>query len=337
MRWAPAVLLVLCIAGCERSVRLAEGAPPASPRVCVDPVEAPPIATVPGRWEATAGDEARPRWTRREGESAPPLVVRGVLHSVNANSNMNSCVEMVGARHGTPQLALHVEGESRPLYVFAKSRGPIGLYSAEGGHICATGGANTWVRLAIEAAAGDVNVEIAEVDFAGERRGQTSPFVVVVSDVDEPPSIEPAVRNLHEDEKPSDIIVRWAVTPRACPEGIEYFKCAGATIELSDVKGNVLKRVPLKKGLTGQLGCWPQGTGVHCGGPSGMTNITLDAARDGSGKVTVAAASMSDGYCPDVEECTYRETLASFTIPRGARLVPDPMGTWPPPVPTPAP
>jgi hypothetical protein len=61
-----------------------------------------------------------------------------------------------------------------------------------------------------------------------------------------------------------------------------------------------------------------------------MTNITLVNAPDGSGNVTVLATIESDGYCPESEDCASREILTRFTVPRGARLVADPAGTWPP-------
>ena len=165
-----------------------------------------------------------------------------------------------------------------------------------------------------------------DVDIEGERRGQTSPYVVVVSDVDEEPKLEPAPRAAPSE---SDLLVRWSVAPRKCAPEIEYFHCWSASIDITDASGQPVAKVPLKKGLIGQMGCWPDGTGVHCGGASGMTNITLEPAKDGSGKVTVAATSQSDGYCPPPEDCTSREHLASFVVPPAKHLVPDPKGTWP--------
>jgi hypothetical protein len=258
----------------------------------------------------------------------PLLVTRGVIEPIATDSNMTSCTEMLGARHGTPPIALHVDGPPRTLFVHAKSRGPIGLATGPGSQRCATGAANTWVRLVVPEATGDVTVEIAEVDFAGERRGQTSPFVAVVSEQDVEPTLEPDERAPLD---PSDVRVRWAVSPRPCPAGIEYFTCMSATIELTDAKGALIKKVPLNNGLTGQQGCWPEGTGVHCGGASGRSIITLESAQDGSGKVTALETSESDGYCEPTMDCKSRVTLAMFTIPRGARLVAEPLGTWPPP------
>jgi hypothetical protein len=239
---------------------------------------------------------------------------------------------MLGGRHGTAPLTVHVDGEPRTLYVYAKSRGPIGL-STGNDNRCATGAPNTWVRLVVPDATGDVTIDVAEIDFPGERRGQTSPFVAVVSKHDEQPSLEPDERATAPGE--NDVLVRWAITPRACPQGIEHFKCMTASIELTDAKGALVKRVPIKNGLTGQLGCWPEGTGVSCGGPSGRSVITLESAQDGSGKVTVLETSESDGYCEPTMDCKSRATLAMFAAPRGARLVADPRGTWPPPPPPP--
>lgn len=300
------------IVGCGKPGRLAGGAPtrPPQAQIPVTPVAetppAPPLVETPPR---------------------APLVVRGVLEPTHADSNMTACPEVLGGRHGAAPISIHLD-EPRTLYVFAKARGPIGIAAAAFSDRCAAAGANKWARLVIPAEYEDVTIPIMDVDVDGERRGQTSPFVVVVSEIDEEPTLEPAFRG--PAPSGSDVVVRWAVTPRACDPGIEYFRCSNATIELSDANGKLLKRVPLKKGLTGQLGCWPQGTGVHCGGPSGMTNITLENATDGSGSITVLATSESDGYCPETEDCSSREKLATFTVPRGARLVADPAGTWPP-------
>jgi hypothetical protein len=289
----------------------------------VMPVAAPiaPIATDRGAWEAGA---AGGKWTLR-GKNAPPLVVRGVLEPIHADSNMSSCPAVLGARHGTTPLSLEVGGEPRTLYVFAKARGPIGIGASYSD--CAVAGANAWTKLAIPNASGDVSIPIMDVDVEGERRGQTSPYVVVVSEVDEEPKLEPEPR---APVRSSDLVVRWNVTPRACAPEIAMFSCSSATLEITDAKGKLVTKMPLKGGLTGQLGCWPEGTGVHCGGPSGMTVYTVEPAKDGSGEINIATTSQSDGYCPPPEDCTTRMVLAKSKVPIGARLVPDPKGTFPP-------
>ena len=303
-------LFFLGIVACGKSGRMAEGTKPTPPQAHVE-VPVKPLPIVP--------------------PDAAPLVVRGTVQPTNANSNFTGCAEVLGARHGTTPLTLKIEGQPQSLYVFAKALGPIGIASSGMGGTCAVAGANKWARIEVSYVTSEtVTIPIMDVDVAGERRGQTSPYVVVVSEKDEEPKLEPDAR---PPIASTDLLVRWSVTPRKCAPEIEMFRCAAASIEITDAKGNVLSKMPIKGGLTGQLGCWPDGTGVHCGGPSGMTVISLEQAKDASGNangnVTVATTSQSDGYCPPPEDCASRAVLGKLTVPPGRKLIPDPKGTWP--------
>ena len=318
-------LFSLGILACGKSRTVGDGPACEVPVAVPVPLPASPdVETSPGSWVDSDG-----KWTLL-GENAPPLVVRGVVQPSNANTNFDGCVETLGARHGAPPLAIRVDGNSRALYVFAKARGPIGIATVPGGEErCATAGANKWARLVVPYATDD-KIAIMDVDVAGERSGQTSPYVVVVSEVDEEPTLQPEARAPLD---PSELLVRWSVKPRACRPEIDFFHCWSASIDITDANGNAVKKIPLKNGLVGQAGCWPDGTGVQCGGASGRGVITLDQAKDGSGSVTVREMAESDGYCPPPEDCASYTVLTKFTVPRGKHLVPDPNGTWPPPTP----
>jgi hypothetical protein len=332
MRLVGVVALVfLGIMGCAKSGRMADGAKPTPPGAVPLPVAVTPVArvtpdvepppSVPGSWEK--GTEEG-KWTLH-GSSAPPLVIRGTLRPIHASSNMTGNVELLGARHGTTPLTLTMDGDPRVLYVFAKARGPIGIAAGTYSDTFAVAGANKWARIPISTGSGEITIPIMDVDVPGERRGQTSPYVVVVTELDEEPKLEPEPRAA---VGATDLMVHWSVTPKKCAAEIEMFRCYAATVEIADAKGNAVAKLPIKGGLTGQLGCFPDGTGVHCGGPSGMTQIIVEPAKDGSGTVTVATESQSDGYCPPPEDCTSRGSLGKLTVPAGRKLIPDPKGTW---------
>jgi hypothetical protein len=272
----------------------------------------------PGKWERTEDGV----WVRNTGGKAPALTVNGVLNPTRVMDDVGGCSEMFGSRPSEEPVRLSVKGGPRTLYVFARARGPIGIGVAGQSATCATAGSNGWARLKLDAVSGRLDVDIADVDFPKERRGQTSPYIVVVSDDDAEPPNDPAPRS---PVPPSDVVVRWAIDRVPCKDAMNTQKCMRASIELS---GALKKMIPLKNPLVGQLDCWPSGTGAYCGGPSGSTQIALSVGRDGV--VKVVATSMSDGYCPPSEYCSSRQTLASFKIPAGAALVPDPTGTWPP-------
>ena len=311
---------------------MADGANPTPPKppvevpVAVVPPDVEPPPAVPGSWEKGAEEG---HWTLR-GSNAPPLVVRGIVKPTHANSNYIGCYELLGARHGATPLTLKIDGEHRALHVFAKARGPIGIMAGTFSDTCVVAGANKWARIEVPYAESEVTIPILDADVAGERRGQTSPYVVVVSEKDEEPKLEPEPR---APVASTDLLVRWSVVPRPCKPEIEMFHCASATVEITDAKGTVISKMPINGGLSGQSGCWPDGTGAHCGGPSGMTAIDVEQAKDAkgipNGNVTITTTSQSDGYCPPPEDCTSRGVLGKLTVPPGHRLIPDPAGTWP--------
>jgi hypothetical protein len=164
---------------------------------------------------------------------------------------------------------------------------------------------------------------LVDADVAGERRGQTSPFVLVIHDKDETPTVEPAER---APTPPGAAIVRWQIEPTRCSAENETWarSCYRARLELSGV---VKRQVPLGRQLAGQVDCFPDGLGVMCGGASGATTISLVPASGDT--LAIRATSESDGYCPPPEDCKTTETIQTIPFPRGVTLVPDPAGTWP--------
>jgi hypothetical protein len=234
------------------------------------------------------------------------------------------CEGWQGARVGAEPLRLALQGDPRTLHVLGRARGPLGLRAgrSSGNESCTTAGAGAWARLDLDAAAGDVTVDVADVDHRGERRGQTSPYVLVVTDDDTVPAEQPDERAR---VAPDDVTVRWALVPVPCPEG--FTSCARPALQLG---GAVQRTVPLKQLLLGQSGCWPDGTGVTCAGASGGSYVALSTSRDGT--VEVGATSESDGYCePDAaDHCQTVVTWTRFHLRAGVKLVPDPAGTFPP-------
>jgi hypothetical protein len=311
--------MALAAAGCKHE-------DPASPRpaspatsVIVPPsvdISRLPPAEERARWEPT-GDGGT-AWRRTAGAHAPPLVVRGVVEPRNVDDNAISCPWALGARHGTPPVKLVVDGPPRAVHVFVRARGPIGILANS---VCAIERSNVWARLDLADVSGDLTVDVMDVDHPGERRGQTSPFVLVVSDDDITPTEEPAPRApLAADE----VAVRWALAPTPCPGGLELWWCAHAAIELT---GAEKQRIPLRQLVMGQSGCWPSGTGVRCSGASGASDITLVQSPDGA--VRVSTYEASDGYCPPPDDCGATTTWTTFKVKKGMKLVPDPSGTFP--------
>jgi hypothetical protein len=281
---------------------------------------APPPASA--RW--TQGADAGDSWTRGPGAHAPALVIRGVLRPTQP-TDIATCPEFFGARSGTPPLHIALEGSPRTLHLWARARGPVGLRADPQGS-CAAAGAGAWARLDLDVAAdGDATIYIADVDRPGERRGQTSPYVLVVTDADASPTEEPDPRT---PPGPGDVTVRWSAAPAACPQAAPYgWQCSRLTLVLG---GAVSRSIPLNHLLVGQSGCWPDDTGVTCPGASGVGFLSLTLSA--GGVVRVGETSESDGYCePDAaDHCQSFEKWTTFALRPGLRLVPDPAGTFPP-------
>jgi hypothetical protein len=258
--------------------------------------------------------------------NAPLAIVRGTLEPSHPDATGGPrCPSFDGARWGEPPIHVAVEGARRHVHVFARARGPIGVLASDQ---CASASANAWAKVDVDDAEGEIEIRVADIDAPGERRGQTSPFVVVVSDGDATPTEEPDAR---APLGPNDVAVRWSLVPTTCTNP-EYAICERATIELG---GAVKKRIPLRRLLMGQSGCWPDGTGVVCGGPSGSSDVTLTSSANGT--VRVSEYQQSDGYCPPPEDCGSTIPWTTFTLPKGSRLVPDPEGTFPPELSPPSP
>ena len=189
---------------------------------------------------------------------------------------------------------------------------------------CATAAPGAWARLDLEEANGVVVVELADVDLPGQRRGQTSPYVLVVTDDTAEPDDQPDDCARLD---PLDVTVRWALAPSPCPAGLEEWHCARPTLLLG---GAVARTVPIKKLLLGQSGCWPDGTGVTCAGASGASYVSLKTTP--AGVVQVRASSVSDGACEPATRggCEFVEVWTRFTLRPGVRLIADPAGTFPP-------
>jgi hypothetical protein len=287
-------------------------------------VDAAPVvvAEKSARWESTGdADKFKPwAWRRTEGEHAPPLVVRGVIEPKDPDDLAFSCPEVMGGRRGWGTVYLATTGSPRDIHVFARARGPIGIRSRDG---CAVARSNEWVHLEIAAVgAEEIQVELMDIDSKGERRGQTSPFVMVVRDEDALPNEDPAERKPLAE---NDVAVRWSMTPAPCGQGMEFWQCAHVALELS---GAETRTIRMKQMLTGQSGCWPSGTGIRCSGASGASDLSVKKADDGT--VRVSTYAVSDGYCPDGEECGATTMWATFRVKPTSRLVPDPTGTLPP-------
>ncbi len=280
---------------------------------------APPLAAGWVRSE----DDAGVSWLRRGGESASPLVIRGTL--LPRYPRDNAMYEpFVGARFGAAPVTIETT-QKRELHVWVKSRGPVGILLRS--ETTATAGANEWVKVDVPPFEGPATLEIAEVDHAGDRRGQTSPYVLVVSDEDVEPTEQPDPRPPAD---PADIKVRWMSKPVPCQGSMEaeYWKCSRVSIVLS---GFVTRTIPVQRTVMGQTGCWPDDVGITCAGASGSSSLSMATAADGT--VTLGSVAFSDGYCPPEEpdHCAFRTTWATFQVPAGHRLVPDPLGTFPPP------
>ena len=115
------------------------------------------------------------------------------------------CEGWQGARLGATPVKLELEGEPRTLHVWARARGPLGIRAGQGdvpassrdmsSSDCAIAAPGAWARLDLAGVSGVVIVDLADVDLPGQRRGQTSPFVLVVTDDDAEPDDQPDDRN----------------------------------------------------------------------------------------------------------------------------------------------
>jgi hypothetical protein len=300
--------------------------PPVAPAALeAGPVVAPVAPSEPRTARWSQGDDAGDAWTRTPGAHAPALVLRGVSHPTHPDVDLYE-EGWQGARFGATPLTLALEGEPRPLHVWGRARGPLGLRGrGTATQTTAIAAAGDWARLDLESVTGNVTIDVADVDHRGERRGQTSPYVIVVTDEEATPAEQPDERPALD---PRDVTVRWALAPTPCPQGLEGWTCARPTLQLG---GAVSRSVPLKHLLLGQAGCWPNDTGITCAGPSGDSDVELTMSR--SGVVEVRETSESDGYCePGTPgNCQTVTAWAKFSLRPGVRLVADPAGTLPPP------
>jgi hypothetical protein len=240
-----------------------------------------------------------------------------------APDDLATCEGMQGARFGAPRLVLRLEHELRALHVWGRARGPLGLRERDSG-ACAVVAPGGWAKLDLGPAQGEVSIDVADVDYRGQRRGQTSPYVIVVTDDDSTPAAEPDERS---PLGPRDVTVRWALATAPCPPGLDGWRCARPTLQLG---GAVTRTVPLGHLLLGQSGCWPDGTGVTCAGASGGSHVVLTTSA--AGVVEVGEVRMSDGYCEpgQADQCQSVEAWTKLALPPGVHLVPDPGGTFPP-------
>ncbi len=276
------------------------------------------------RWEVGDGGK---RWVLSDGAGTPPLVLRGVIRPVG------------GWRDNANAWEIDVEGAPRKLSVAAQSHGPLGLIVTPmmgrppGGPDFSEAEAldkvppGVWARTNIDVSTeSPATVEVVSPDIPGQRRGQTAPYVVVLSGDATTPSEQPDERTpLGAD----DVTVRWELAPARCTSCMVAY-CAKVTG--IDLGGALARRISWTHDLRGQLYCNPFGVGISCGGPSGGGDLSLKLLADGT--LVVMDSWSSDGACSPGEDCVSRKELARFRLGRprpGLRLVPDPSGTLPPP------
>lgn len=323
--------MVAVVAACGAARGLPKGPPPeyeiedASVSSAIDASVADATDSAPqelARWITTTDDAGATHYTRTPGAHGPPLVVRGVVRPANPRETIFvgcGATPPAGARFGATPIRLTIPPGSQ-LHVWLRASGPVGLVANR-----CTRGAHD--ELVIDGTEGDVTLDVVDLDRVGVRRGQTSPYLVLVEDEGtEPKSVDLP----REPPQPGDVTVRWLLTRTKCPAGIEYWTCQRASLQLGGAFSLV---VPLTRPLLGQSGCWPDGIGIYCAGASGSSALSVVQARDGT--VTIESVSESDGYCPADEYpngCGSRAPMAKpFKVPPGLRLVPDPDGTFPPP------
>jgi len=286
---------------------------------------APPVPeTGIASWSSET-DERGPVWVRSHGRVAPDLVIRGTTAPTHPDY-------MERGAHEAQMIHLKTLGPVPRLRVWAKGTGPMeiiaGLETVAGSkgdtliadlaeRIDQLPGGRQETRKGME---GDIYLQIRDVDRPNERRGQTAPFVLVITEDPDAPRLEtpdPVAR-------PSDAVtVRWDMTPVACTAEYDS-SCYRAVMIL----GNGA-RFAIPHRITAQSDCYPEGAGMLCAGASGGTLYNFKVAPDG--QVTLMANYDSDGACePAGADCWTHTAVLTFHIPRGDHLIADPLGTFPP-------
>ncbi len=285
--------------------------------------------TGPATWRADS-DADGPFWVRSHGARAADLVIRGTT-SPSKPDYMGQYFAP-GARLAT-SIRLKTEGPVPALRVWAKASGPLGILvdgyepdAREDGalsidlthHTVQLPGGSSEVRPAVE---GEVLIRIADIDRPNERRGQTSPYVIVVTEDLASPRVESP---LARPPLPKDALaVRWDMRPVDCGRSEFASHCYRAAVIVGGT------RFSLPGTLDGQSDCLPEDAGVVCEGASGGTIYDFRVAP--SGRVALMSHFHSDGACyVEGTDCGTHSTVLSFGIPAGKRLVADPAGTFPP-------
>jgi len=284
--------------------------------------EAPPASPNPRAKARKWASRIYWPWARSAGTHAPPLVIRGTI-TPTSQQPLGLCDKLDDVPEGPRGMGntVHItfEGRPRPLHLWALARGPMGVSINA---TCTKARADQPLRMDIVETDAAMDVRFGEVNRPKERSGRTFPFVLVLSDETldpkETPDPQPALPE-------NAVSVRWSLAAAGCPAGLEYWRCWQARLELD---GAVRQTVPIAGRLAGQSGCWPEGTGILCAGASGQDLISVEVSP--SGKGSVSEYHESDGYCAEGEECGTTTTLATFTVPPGLPVVPDPLGTFPP-------
>lgn len=117
--------------------------------------------------------------------------------------------------------------------------------------------------------------------------------------------------------RPTELAAWFKLRTVKCGKGSDpgYGTCYEITLSLH---GTVAEDHVVAKNLWAQVDC-TGGTAVHCGGPSGTSDISLTCSREG--ECIVDEYSESDGYCPPPEDCGSRTRLDKFSVPSGTKLV----------------
>lgn len=285
--------------------------------------EAPRVAEEGEATWSQGADERGSIWVRSHGGRAPDLVIRGTTTPTNPDYMYNGQREAVTIR-------LKTEGWIPRLHIWAKADGPAevdvdGMTVDASEDAFAIDLAHQWKsvpgggserRAGLE---GEISVAIRDVDRPGQRRGQSSSYVIVVSeDFVSTRTEQPEARLARA---ANEITVRWDLITVKCPEGTWQSSCYAATLVLGTGA-----RAELPKLVSAQADCYPDGAGMLCAGASGSIRYAFDVGADG--KVALMTHSYSDGAC-EVADCGTHVAILRFQIPSGARLVPDPAGTFP--------
>ncbi|MFO0552452.1 MAG: hypothetical protein U0271_28950 [Polyangiaceae bacterium] len=336
MRATSTVLFVLSLQAIGCSAAPPESLPPTSQRTwrslfsttATNAPQAPATGEVaveegvgPAEWIRTTSDYGVETWTRSRGdEPAPTLAFYGTAFSGTYNYGFG-CESYGDTRLGAPERNFTFAGRKRPLHVWLRASGTVALF-VHG--VCSIVEANKPVSVEVPAEDIDPNygfmIQVLDVDRLGERRGRTTPFVLVVT--------ERADEERTERPEPlpkiaGAIPVRWDLKPAPCPADTpSNWRCYKAAALFGG------ERLTVPGTIRAQDDCWPEGTSLTCGGASGGTIYALEVDDAGHGKLTSDFAS--DGACEDGEVCNTVELLRTFEVVRGSRLIADPAGTLPP-------